>query len=316
MAATLIRFLGRARLTLALAAPLLPQLASAASCGDDDCGPHGSCRLSSLVPRCDCDEGYATVSTFRAPSSMGAYCVPLGAPPGDVDCAPIDCQGHGVCVVQSGDAGNRVAQCTCDPGYRTASEGGCEDDPDDDSEAVCDAVECTDGMTCMATSDAVTCRCSNGGDVVLGAGVGGGFGPVCSTPPDPATACGPDACGPYGRCVISQAVFCDCDEGTGQEDRAGPDGKQHPYCVRPGEPLPLPDAGNSASDAGPVTRVDAGTPPKKSAASKKGGGCQSSRGPADSLPPIAPLVGTMLTLLTSRRRRTRAQCRRGETGGR
>jgi hypothetical protein len=246
----------------------------AANCGDDDCGAHGSCRLSSLLPRCDCDEGYFSVSTFLEPSSLGAYCVPMAAPPSEQACASIDCGPHGVCTVQRDDAGSVTARCICDRGFRVGTQTTCEDDPADDSEAVCHAVDCGTN-TCMATSDAVTCRCSGGGQVVLGAGADGGFGPVCSIPPDPATACGPDACGPHGSCVISQAIFCDCDEGATQQDFTGPDGKPHPYCARPGETFPtqVADGGDAADvDAGAAVR-DAG-PASGLEPDGDGGGCQ------------------------------------------
>jgi hypothetical protein len=260
--------------SLTLSALLTSQQLWAANCGADDCGAHGSCRLSSLLPRCDCDDGYFSVSTFLSPSSLGAYCVPMAAAPSEQACAAIDCGAHGVCAVQRNDAGAVTAQCICDPGFRAGSPVTCEDDPADDSEAACQAVDCGTN-TCMATSDAVTCRCSGGGQVVLGAGADGGFGPVCSVPPDPATACGPDACGPHGSCVISQAIFCDCDEGSSEKDFTGPDGKPHPYCARPGETFPQ-QAADGGSDAAVVDggSADAGRAVPGPAVTDDGGGCQ------------------------------------------
>jgi hypothetical protein len=271
------RWLARA---VTLSALLTTQQIWAANCGVDDCGAHGSCRMSSLLPRCDCEEGYFSVSTFLEPSSLGAYCVPVAAAPSERACAGIECGPHGVCTVLRNDAGSVAAQCICDPGFRVGSQAVCEDDPADDSEAVCLAVDCGTN-TCMATSDAVTCRCNGGGQVVLGAGADGGFGPVCSVPPDPATACGPDACGPHGSCVISQAIFCDCDEGSTQKDFTGPDGKPHPYCARPGETFPQQAGGGGSdaavADAGPEVR-DAGLAVPGPVVSGDRGGCQLAHG--------------------------------------
>lgn len=271
-------------LTLSLTVSMLltTRRGLAVNCGADDCGAHGSCKQSSLLPRCDCDEGYVSVSTFLAPSSLGAYCVPIAAPPSEQACRDIDCGAHGVCVAGHEDGGTNRALCLCDLGYRVSSRGDCEDDPADGSEAVCQGVDCGTN-TCMATSDAVTCRCTGGGQVVLGGGADGGFGPVCSVPPDPATACGPDACGPRGSCVISQAIFCDCEEGSTQEDFTGPDGKPHPYCARPGETFPQQstDAGGDAS----VADASTGThepPVQQDGAQEDGGGCRlvNSSGPS------------------------------------
>jgi hypothetical protein len=43
--------------------------------------------------------------------------------------------------------------------------------------------------------------------------------------------------------VLSQAVFCDCDEGYDSKEIVGSDGKRHPYCLAPDEPLPSFDGG-------------------------------------------------------------------------
>ncbi|HTM43672.1 MAG TPA: hypothetical protein VL137_01885 [Polyangiaceae bacterium] len=253
-------------------------VARAANCGADDCGPHGSCKLASLVPRCDCDTGYTSVSTFVAPSSTGAYCVPIAAPPNDPACSNFNCGPHGVCALAV-DAGTSTAACSCDPGYRAVGNA-CEDDPDDNAEAACASAICGRNLVCMATPDAITCRCTNGGAVVLGAALDGGFGPTCSTPPNPATACGPDACGPYGECVISQAIFCNCDDGAMQQDLIGPDGKQHPYCVKPGAPSPVGSGASAdsgaAQDSDASDQKDAGIqpPPKRMVEpSSKSSGC-------------------------------------------
>jgi hypothetical protein len=262
------------KLALTVSLLLTTERGLAANCGADDCGEHGSCKLSSLLPRCECDEGYFSVSTFLAPSSLGAYCVPMAAPPSEHACSGIDCGAHGVCVVPHDDAGSSAALCICDLGYRVGTRGDCEDDPANDSEAVCQAVDCGTN-TCMATSDAVTCRCSGGGQVVLGSGADGGFGPVCSVPPDPATACGPDACGPWGSCVISQAIFCDCEEGSTQRDFTGPDGKPHPYCARPGETFPQQHTDAGADAAVAETGSGTGDPAVQGdAVQGDGGGCR------------------------------------------
>lgn len=298
---------------VAVGALLVTNISLAANCGADDCGDHGSCKPSSLLPRCDCEEGYFSVSTFLAPSSLGAYCVPVGAAPSEQACAVVDCGPHGVCTVGQSDAGSSAARCICDPGYRESAQGDCEDNPADDSEAVCQAVNCGTN-TCMATSDAVTCRCTGGGQVVLGGGADGGFGPVCSVPPDPATACGPDACGPRGSCVISQAIFCDCEEGSAAMDFTGPDGESHPYCARPGETFPQQgaDAGGDTSlgDAGlQMPGLEAGLPPAPPVTHEGGGGCQLAPFAGQHACALWWSLGALCTVLARRRAKAVHDCK-------
>lgn len=233
----------------------------AAFCGDADCGPSGACDPVSILSRCLCDPGTVSVQTYLADGSLGAYCVPLAAPPSELACEPFACGPHGVCTAEfTSPDGGTGARCVCDPGFEPDGDGGCQDDPLDDAEQVCAEAACGDGATCMALPDAVTCRCAPGGSVILGSGANGGFGPVCTYPPNLDLACGPDACGPRGECVLSQAIFCDCEDGYEARELQGPDGKLHPYCVGPDGKVPV----DGAADAGAVAE-DAGVHPVRPA---------------------------------------------------
>ncbi len=209
-------------------------LALAVDCGDDDCGDHGECDPAGLKARCACDDGYVSVGTYIRGRNAGAHCVLLGALPEEEACADNACGPHGVCVVDAGEAA-----CVCDPGYLATQELECVDDPDDDAEAACEGVECGEDSVCMVVSDALTCRCAAGGTVVQGLRSGEDpedpFGPACSFPLSREDACGPDLCGPYGDCILGQAVICDCDDGYEEQDRSV-DGKRHGYCVEEGTP--------------------------------------------------------------------------------
>lgn len=258
---------------LAVAWVFVAEPGLAIDCGEDDCGPYGSCDPAGLKARCACEEGFVSVSTYIPDSNFGAFCVPIGALPSESLCADAECGPHGVCVVQDG-----AAQCVCDSGYRATDELTCVDDEADPAEEVCTGVNCGDDATCMAVSDAVTCRCAAGGTVVLGQRLGEDlpdpFGPACSYPLSREDACGPDLCGPFGQCVLGQAVICDCEPGYEEQDRTVA-GRRRGYCVEEGTPLdpeapPEPelvvgsrtaDAGSSGlseSDAGAADATDSG----------------------------------------------------------
>jgi MYXO-CTERM domain-containing protein len=243
-----------------------------ADCGELDCGPNGSCSPTSLLARCDCESGYFSLRVRIQESSLGAYCVPEPVPPDTAGCDPAHCEPHGTCAI-SPDADGGGAECVCDPGYRREGAG-CLDDPDDDGDAVCAGVRCGDGNACLPTPQGPTCRCLTGGSVALGAAEDGKFGPVCTNPPNPRTACGPDACGPYGTCVISQAARCDCDEGATLRTLVASDGKDRPYCVDPSRPWPpaLPALDGSQGGGG-ISISDAGT----GGAASNGGGIGTDR---------------------------------------
>lgn len=275
------------RVALFCALALRPAAAHAA-CGELDCGPHGSCDATSLLARCTCDAGYFSLRVKMGESSLGAYCVPEPAPPDVGGCDVCRCEPHGTCMLTPDtDAGG--ATCRCDPGFLYDSLQGCIDDPADGSESICDGVRCGEGNYCLPTPQGPTCRCLRGGNVALGSADDDAFGPVCTTPPDPATACGPDACGPYGRCVISQAARCDCDDGAEIQTLTASDGKQRPYCVDPSRPWPahLPaaegvrqqpaagvDPDDAGSDAGAAPDPDAGSGTHRPGAVAGHAGCQ------------------------------------------
>jgi hypothetical protein len=296
--------------------------AQAGFCGEAECGPHGSCDLVSLLGKCNCDDGFASVTTYIGDGRLGAFCVPLAAPPSDLACSPFSCGPHGVCqsAVAAADAGlsdaGPSAACVCDPGYRPDGEGHCEDDPDDDDETRCAPVRCGDDATCMVVPDGETCRCAPGGSVVLGRADNDGFGPVCSYPPDPDTACGPLSCGPHGDCVLSQAIFCDCEAGYRSERIPHDDGRSYSYCIDEAGPVPdlihIGDGGalEMIGDAGPNAPVeeDAGTPPLPETPKQKKGGCTltaSDLESNESTPSgLALFVGFGLATLLGRRRRS------------
>ncbi len=265
---------GGISLLVALAAWALPAAATASRCGDADCGPGGSCRETSLIARCDCDAGWISIATYVDHGAQGAVCVPLPGDPESADCLGLTCTPHGACPAQAGGV------CLCDPGY-AATSSGCVDDPDDDGEAPCAEVRCGEGATCMATSDGVTCRCLPGQFVVLGLDNQGDIGPVCQAPPDPAAACGPDACGPGGRCVISQAAFCRCREGYHVEERDTPGAGRRPYCVDIDGTIPT---GGSTEGARPCVDSSGRVDDCPSAERGPQAGCQHARDPVWSLP--------------------------------
>jgi hypothetical protein len=100
----------------------------------------------------------------------------------------------------------------------------------------------------MVTPDGPTCRCKGGEFVVLGLDARGQLGPVCQAPADPGSACGAEACGGAGTCVISQAAFCRCDSGYSVEERQTPDGRNRPYCVDSEGNYPLPAEGEGEGE--------------------------------------------------------------------
>jgi hypothetical protein len=265
---------------LALALALTPGIARADHCGAEDCGPSGRCREQSLIAKCDCDEGHFSVTTYLGGGSQGAWCVRLPAAPNDRACEDLACGPHGSCV-RSGDE----VLCLCDAGYRRDRDRGCVDDPEDEREAPCAPVLCGEGATCMATDDAVTCRCRGGEYVVIGLDADGHLGPVCQAPANPETACGPEACGPFGECVISQAFFCRCEDGTEVEERRAPGGKLHPICVDFEQRFP--DAGAPLADAGDIGRRE----------SADGGACCASCGLARAARRPGPAARLLLIAL-------------------
>jgi hypothetical protein len=176
-----------------------------------------------------------------------------------------------------------VGGCWCDPGFAPDGAGGCADDPADTREVACADAACGEGATCMATGDAVTCRCAAGERVVIGLDARGALGPVCQAPANPGTACGPDRCGPAGECVIGQGAFCLCREGTHVAERTGSDGREHPFCVLPDGTIPVADGGATPL---PVA----------------GGSCRGTRAAPGAL---GPLVAAGLLAGLARRRRSR-----------
>lgn len=226
-------------------------LASAAhaDCGEEQCGPHGACDDRALLARCDCDPGYFSLRVHLGEASLGAYCVAEPVLPGVAGCDPSRCEPHGTCwQAPAADAG--TATCICDPGYRLDESGGCEDDPNDDAEAVCEGVRCGEGNACLPTPQGPTCRCLTGGAVVLGSADDEKFGPVCNERFDPRMACGPDGCGPYGECIVSQISRCKCDDGANVQILPAPNGEEQPYCVDPERPPPNVAGGTPPLDAG------------------------------------------------------------------
>lgn len=237
-------------------------VAHADHCGPAQCGGGGSCREQSLIARCDCDAAWVSVTTHLGGGSQGAFCVPIPADPQSETCEGLACGPNGACVESSdAPADARFGGCICDPGYRRAGNG-CEDDPDDDSEAPCRDVRCGEGATCMVTPDGATCRCKAGEFVVLGLDARGELGPVCQAPANPASACGPEACGGAGICVISQAAFCRCDAGYSVTELPAPDGRMRPYCVDGDGNYPAPAEGEGEGAATASGGEDAGEVPR------------------------------------------------------
>jgi hypothetical protein len=263
----------------------LAAIAEARHCGEANCGPGGVCREQSLIARCECDSGWISVTTYLGGGSQGAFCVRIPAAPDDDLCQEMACGPNGTCL------GEAAGTCLCDPGYRQ-ERNTCVDDPQDDAEAPCRDVRCGEGATCMVTPDGATCRCAGAEFVVLGLDARGELGPVCQAPADPESACGPEACGPAGRCVISQAAFCRCDAGFHVEDREAPGGRDRPYCVDADGQIPPGEGGESeGTGEGPPGEGGSGseTGPSEGGEGESGGsdradqeGCAQSAGASPS----------------------------------
>lgn len=248
--------------------------AFAVDCGPDDCGPSGSCDPAGLLARCQCDDGYVSVATYIPKRNFGAYCVPIGALPSEELCQGNKCSPHGVCVVEG-----EKAKCVCDAGFQATNSLECVDDPADDAELACTDVACGKDSTCMAVTDALTCRCAAGGTVVQGQRSGENptdkFGPACTFSLSREEACGPDLCGPYGSCIVGQAVICDCDDGYEEQDRKL-NNRRHGYCVKvgtreaPNDPPPNELRINSLIDAGQASDLDGGLVPSSDAGDGSG----------------------------------------------
>ena len=208
------------------------------------------------------------MTTYLGGGSQGAYCVQIPGDPESAACEDLACGPNGAC------AGDAAGVCRCDPGY-TQSNNTCVDDPADDAEAPCRDVRCGEGAACMITPDGATCRCRGGEFVVLGLDARGELGPVCQAPADPGSACGPEACGGAGRCVISQAAFCRCDEGYSVQELEAPDGRKRPYCVDALGNYPAPAEGEGEGEA----RPDLPGPPVEEERSGQEGCAQARRPP-------------------------------------
>lgn len=175
-----------------------------ASCDQDPCGEHGTCRPDGPGVACDCDEGWAGNLCDDCAEGFhdeGGDCKP------DSPCNPDPCVHASKCAEVDGRAA-----CTCLEGYAGDLCDECADGYVADGLACvpapgpCDPNPCPDRHPgahrdrCTVDGDAAVCLCDFGYDDVDGACT---LQTVC----DPATTCAG-----HGTCT-GVGLACECDEG-------------------------------------------------------------------------------------------------------